>query len=230
VPVWAVGKDLRPIPREANGFIQEHQLADKFVVMFSGNLELGGDVNTLTGALAELRREPDIVLVMISEGPRLEKFRATAERASLSNVRFLPYQDRDRLAYSLSAGDVHVITNKQGLGGLRVPGKTYGVLAVGRPILYIGEPHCEVADLVRDHRLGFVIEEGDVPGLVRAIRTLRDDPAGCQEIAARARALFEADYQAQPNIERWEKILVSSLTEDRVHTVQNGVATRAGTT
>ncbi len=89
---------------------------------------------------------------MISEGPRLEKFRTLAEHAALSNVLFLPYQDRDRLAYSLSAGDVHIVTNKKGLGGLRVPGKTYGVLAVGRPIVYIGEPRCEVADLVRDHR------------------------------------------------------------------------------
>ena len=157
----------------------------KFILMFSGNLELGGDMDTLVGALAALRGERDILLVMISEGPRLEKFRAMTERASLSNVLFLPYQDRDRLAYSLSAGDVHIVTNKKGLGGLRVPGKTYGVLAVGRPIVYIGEPRCEVADLVRDHQLGFVIEEGDVPGLVRAIRQLRDDPALRQEISAR---------------------------------------------
>ena len=98
-------------------------------------------------------------------------------RAALPNVRFLPYQDRDMLAYSLSAGDVHIVTNKKGLGGLSVPGKTYGILAVGRPILYIGEPCCEVADLVRDHRLGFVIQEHDVQNLVGAIRKLRDDPA-----------------------------------------------------
>jgi glycosyltransferase involved in cell wall biosynthesis len=207
VPVWAVGKNLRPISRQANWFLREHKLQDKFVLMFSGNLELGGDMDTLIGALAELRDDRDIVFVLISEGPRLEKFRDMSERASLRNVLFLPYQDRDVLAYSLSAGDVHIVTNKRGLGGLRVPGKTYGVLAVGRPILYIGEPHCEIADLVRDHKLGFVIQECDVRSLVRAIRELRDDPALRQEISARARALFEADYQAQPNIDLWEKIL-----------------------
>ncbi len=52
VPVWAVGKDLRPIPRQTNGFVRQHGLGGKFIVMFSGNLELGGDVDTLVGALA----------------------------------------------------------------------------------------------------------------------------------------------------------------------------------
>jgi glycosyltransferase involved in cell wall biosynthesis len=229
VPVWAVGKDLRPIPRHTNGFVREHHLDGRFIVMFSGNLELGGDMDTLVGALAALRGERDILLVMISEGPRLEKFRAMTERASLPNVRFLPYQDRDRLAYSLSAGDVHIVTNKKGLGGLRVPGKAYGVLAVGRPIVYIGEPRCEVADLVRDHQLGFVIEEGDVPSLVYAIRELRDDPALRQEISARARALFEADYQAEPNIDLWEKILMP-MVDARVHVVRDRIPAGAGTT
>jgi colanic acid biosynthesis glycosyl transferase WcaI len=209
VPVWAVGKDLRPVPHDDNGFLREHALQDRFVVMFSGNLELGGDMDTLIGALAALRGERDIIFVLISEGPRLEKFRTMAEQAALDNVRFLPYQDRDLLAYSLSAGDVHIVTNKKGLGGLRVPCKAYGILAVGRPILYIGEPCCEVADLVRDYRLGAVIEEGDVPGLVRALRALRDDPALRQEISTRARALFEAEYQAQANIDLWTKVLAS---------------------
>jgi len=209
VPVWAVGDDPRPIPRRANWFLRQHKLEDRFVVMFSGNLELGGDMDTLVGALAALRADRDIVFVLISEGPRLEKFRQMAECVSLRQVLFLPYQDKDVLAYSLSAGDVHIVTNKKGLGGLRVPGKTYGILAVGRPILYIGEPLCEVADLVRDHKLGFVIEERDVQGLVRAIRELRDDPVLREAISARARALFEADYQAQPNIDLWEKVLIS---------------------
>lgn len=227
VPVWAVGKDLRPIPRQTNGFRREHGLQDKFVVMFSGNLELGGDMDTLLGALAQLRDDPEILFVLISEGPRMEKFREMSARAGLPNVVFLPYQDRDTLAYSLSAGDVHVITNKVGLGGLRVPGKTYGILAVARPILYIGEPCCEVADLVRDHRLGFVIREHDVQNLVSAIRKLRADPVGREEISVRARALFEAHYQAQGNIDLWERLLTSRVAPE-ARCAADGIPARIG--
>ena len=39
-------------------FLREHRLEGRFIVMFSGNLELGGDMDTLIGALAELRAEP----------------------------------------------------------------------------------------------------------------------------------------------------------------------------
>ncbi len=79
VPVWAVGTDLGPIPRPANAFRREHRLEDRFIVMFSGNLELGGDMDTLIGALAELREDREILFVLISEGPRVEKFRERSD-------------------------------------------------------------------------------------------------------------------------------------------------------
>jgi colanic acid biosynthesis glycosyl transferase WcaI len=214
VPVWAAGASLRPIARPANEFIKSHRLEDRFVVMFSGNLELGGDIDTLVGALRELRDERELMFVLISEGPRFEEFRTRCARASLSNVLCLPYQPRGRLAHSLSAGDVHIVTNKKGLSGLRVPCKTYGILAVGRPIVYIGEPHSEAADLIRDHELGFVVQEGDVSGVAAAIRTLQGDARRRQEISVRARALFEAEYDATVVIDSFEKIMSRVVAGD----------------
>jgi glycosyltransferase involved in cell wall biosynthesis len=207
VPVWADGAKLKPVPRHANQFLREHKLEDRFIVMFSGNLELGGDLDTLVEALQELRDDKEVLFVLISEGPRFERFRQMSAQAALTNVLLLPYQDRDLLAHSLSAGDVHVVTNKNGLRGLRVPCKTYGILAVGRPILYIGEPHSETADLIRDHQLGFVIQERDVKGVVHAVRALRDDAVRRGEISTRARAVFEANYEARANIDLFEKTL-----------------------
>jgi hypothetical protein len=81
---------------------------------------------------------------------------------------------------------------------------------VGRPILYIGEPRSEAADLVRDHELGFVIQERDVPSVVVAIRNLRADPVLQGEICARARALFEARYDAGIVIDLFESLLKES--------------------
>jgi glycosyltransferase involved in cell wall biosynthesis len=214
VPVWADGARLRPIARPANEFLKNHQLGDRFVVMFSGNLELGGDIDTLVGALAELRHARELMFVLISEGPRFEEFRARCARASVQNVLFLPYQERDLLAHSLSAGDVHIVTNKKGLRGLRVPCKTYGILAVGRPIVYIGEPHSEAADLIRDHELGFVVQEGDVHGVVAAIQALQRDPCRREGIAVRARALFEAHYDASVVINAVERILQQVVPGD----------------
>ncbi len=214
VPVWADGAQLRPIPRPANQFIKHHQLEGRFVVMFSGNLELGGDIDTLVGALAELRDQRELLFVLISEGPRFEEFRVRCAQASLQNVLFLPYQRRELLAHSLSAGDVHIVTNKKGLSGLRVPCKTYGILAVGRPIVYIGEPHSEAADLIRDHELGFVLQEGDVKGVAAALRALQRDPLRRQEISSRARAVFEADFDAAVVIDSFEKIVRRIVTGD----------------
>ena len=51
----------------------------------------------------------------------------------LKSVDFRPYQPRERLAESLSCADVHLVKLRPEMEGLIVPGKVYGILAVGRP-------------------------------------------------------------------------------------------------
>jgi colanic acid biosynthesis glycosyl transferase WcaI len=175
--------------------------------MFSGNLEIGAPIETLIAAAAQLRHETEVVFALIGAGPSFEKAWTLCNRAFLPNVLFLPYQEREALAYSLSAGQVHLVTHRRGLNGLRVPCKTYGILAAGRPILYLGDPASETADLLRDERIGYVIEEDDVGGLVTAIRCLKSDVAGQKEISARARAIFESRYDSRPAIALFENVV-----------------------
>lgn len=58
---------------------------------------------------------------------------ARAGSQGLGNVRFLPYQAKERLAESFAAADVFVVSLKRGLAGYIVPSKLYGILAAGRP-------------------------------------------------------------------------------------------------
>ena len=44
--------------------------------------------------------------------------------------------------------------------GIVVPGKLYGVMAAGRPALFVGPEHCESADTIRHAGCGFTIAPG----------------------------------------------------------------------
>jgi colanic acid biosynthesis glycosyl transferase WcaI len=219
VPVWADGREITPISHAANWFREKHQLQGRFVVMFSGNLEPGAPVETMVEAAGRLQQDPDVVFVLIGGGPSFEKVRRLKDRASVHNMILLPYQDRGVLAYSLSAGDVHLVTNRRGLSGLRVPSKTYGILAAGRPLIYLGDPESETVDLIRDYQIGCAVEENDVDGLIAAIRRLKGDEVLRRKSLERTRAVFEARYDSRPAIDLFERtvgeIMNSGMKKNR---------------
>ena len=60
--------------------------------------------------------------------------------------------------------------------GIVVPGKLYGVMAAGRPAIFVGPEHCETADTIRDAGCGITIAPGDADGLVAALSAPRLQP------------------------------------------------------
>jgi len=207
VPIWADGRKLKPVESHNNWFTKKHQLEGKFVVMYSGNMSIGSDLGILLEAARRLKREKDILFLLIGGGVQLKKLKEVVEQNDLDNVSFLPYQDRKVLSYSLSAGDVHIVTLKPGFGELVVPCKTYGIMAVARPIIYFGDLNCEVADLVDQNHIGFVIEWGDVDGLVAAIQRLKGNRQLREDLSNRARSVFETKYSADIVINRFAEIM-----------------------
>jgi len=173
-----------------------------FVVGYSGNLGRAHDVSTMLGAMNRLRQD-DVELVVTGGGAKLDEVRA----ANLPNVRLEPYAPIERLSESLSAADAHLVTMLPETEGLVVPSKFYGILAVGRPVLFVGARDGELARLVREHGCGIAIESGDADGLARAIRELASDRQAARAMGRRGRALYEERFAPQIAFAKWEEVL-----------------------
>ena len=189
IPNWADGSGVRPVAHADNGFRRAHGFDGKRVVLYSGNMGRGHDLTTLLEAARRLRGEPDLVFAFVGDGAR----RAQVEAASreLPSVRLFPYQPRERLAESLSAGDVHVVTMDARTLGLLEPSKLYGVMAAGRPVLFIGPATSEAARTVVREGVGEVVANGDVDGAVSALKRLL---AAAGPLGERARQAFDQTH------------------------------------
>ena len=192
IPNWA-DDSLHPVD----------QLHDRFVVGYSGNLGRAHDASTMIGAMRLLRDDPEIELQITGGGLQLDAI----QKEGLPNVSFADYAPRERLSESLSSADVHLVTLLPLLEGFIVPSKFYGVLAVGRPVLFIGSPEGELARIIRDHDCGLVIEQGDGVGLARSIRDLADDRARARAMGARGRLLYERAFAPSIALAAWERVL-----------------------
>ena len=183
---WADCAAIVPGPKR-NPWSLAHGLAEPFVVMHSGNIGLSQDLDVLIDAAARLSAYPDIVVAIVGDGVKRADLEARVSRRGLANVRFLPYQPRERLAQSFASADVFVVSLARGLAGYIVPSKLYGILASGRPYVAAVEEASEVAAITRRHRSGLLAEPGDAEGLARQILTLHGDRARGRELGANAR-------------------------------------------
>jgi colanic acid biosynthesis glycosyl transferase WcaI len=186
IPDWADCAEIVPGPRR-NPLSLAHGLADAFVVMHSGNIGLSQSLEVVVEAAAHLRDVLDIQFVFVGDGVKRPALEAQARDLGLGNVRFLPYQPKERLSESFASADVFVVSLKPGLAGYIVPSKLYGILAAGRPYVAAVEEACEVAAIAQKYDCGLVVRPGDAKGLAQHILTLYHDRAMAQRLGVNAR-------------------------------------------
>jgi colanic acid biosynthesis glycosyl transferase WcaI len=195
MPPWADGSKLYFLDHSDNGFRQEIGLSqDSLVVMYSGNMGLGHRFETILEAARGLAPVDKVRFVFIGDGakrPQIEAFRRTH---NLDNVIMLPYQPRERLRETLSAGDIHLISLDDKVQGFIVPSKLAGILAVGRPVLFLGDDQNSVAAAILRGSCGYVIPDGDVRQLCAIIARLKENPAERRRLGESARNLFVREY------------------------------------
>jgi len=208
MPNWAPPElDARPAVAEVAAQRQAWDVADKFVVAYSGNLGRVHDFAPLLEAATHLRDEPDIVFLFIGQGARFDEVRAAAKARDLANVRFLPPQPRDRLGVALAAADAHFVTVRPGFERLVSPSKLAGILAAGRPALFVGPPGCDLARLLAREKCGLCFAPGEGKALADEIGRLRREPVQRQALGRAARECFERHFTFAAAIARWDELL-----------------------
>jgi colanic acid biosynthesis glycosyl transferase WcaI len=183
---WADCDAIVPGPKD-NAFAREHGLADRFVVMHSGNVGLSQSLEVLIEAADRLRSKERLTIAIVGDGSKRLSLERMAVDRGLQNVRFFPYQPKALLHDSFSAADVFVVSLKSGLEGFIVPSKVYGILAAGRPYIAATDESAEPAVIAREYGCGLVAAPGDPDALAAAIVALHDNPAAARDMGARAR-------------------------------------------
>ncbi len=173
IPPWPA-HDISSVDDAAcSAFRSELGLGDACVVMFSGSHAAVHPLDTLLAAIQRLDGE-GFHFLFIGAGDRVRDVSTAVHRYGLRNVTQLPLQPRESLSVTLQAADVHLVVMGNEMNGLGHPSKMYGVLATGKPYVFIGPKQSFAGDILAECPYGFAVEHGDVEGLISALRTARD--------------------------------------------------------
>jgi glycosyltransferase involved in cell wall biosynthesis len=208
---WEDEDFVQPMAKADNWFSNEHGLVDPFTVLYSGNIGEFHDLETLVRAAEEFE-QASVRFLIIGEGDNKGKIVSLAEELGLrgDTVRFLPYQPWEDLPYSLTSGDISVVTVKEGFEGICVSSKLYTAMAAGMPVLTIAQPDDDESRIVDRFDAGVHIPQGDVARLVDAIETWRNNPDLVDQQGTNARRAFEDRFTAEQSIDKYFELLTDS--------------------
>jgi colanic acid biosynthesis glycosyl transferase WcaI len=195
---WADGEEIRPVPPRHT---------DQLHILYSGNLGLSHDIETIAGVMQELDGDRRFRFSFAGGGARREELEKHCRGKQLGNVAFLPYARRGDVSASLGAADIGLVTLKAECVGTVVPSKVYGLMAAGRPILFVGPRHASAARLIERHGCGWQVECGDTGALTALLQELQLDRGSVRAAGARARRAFERFYNLPVGVARIAGIL-----------------------
>ncbi len=171
------------------------------VVLYLGNTGVGHRFDTVLDAAAQLADEA--LFVFIGGGARWGELQTTAAQRGLGNVVLRGYVPKDETPAVMAGADGALITLDERSLGVMSPSKLHANLAAGLPILYVGPQGSNVDEAIVATGCGTSLREGDVDGLVAAVRGLRHDPSA----RARSRQAFEQHYNDGATLPQWDAIL-----------------------
>ncbi len=216
IPNWSDTKEITPAPRANSILLRRLNLQDRFVVQYFGNMGRTHGMEILAETAIELARAaPEAHLLFIGEGARRAALKDMLEKQRLTNWTLLPSCSPDELSDFLNSCDVAVITLLPGMAGVSVPSRMYNVLAAGKPIIAAVEDMSEVAYVVREHQVGWVVPPNDSASIVQAIIEARSMPAERARMSVRARAAAEDHYSAPRVHEQFHRLFAGLASKQR---------------
>ncbi len=188
IPNWVNANFVKPVDRAENPFAKTHGLANKLVVMYSGNMGLTHDIESIVLAAEILKTDERIHFVLIGEGAKRAKIESMLKDKGLKNVLMLPYQDKEMLPYSLTSADIGVVTLSHGAESISVPSKTYYTLAAGSAVLALAAKESELGVLVEEYKCGKVFDMAPIQEIADFILEQLEDRYCLEQLKKNARA------------------------------------------
>jgi colanic acid biosynthesis glycosyl transferase WcaI len=213
IPNFVDTEHIRPLER-ANEFARAHGLADRFVVLYSGNLGLTQDFESLLQAARRLRDLPDLRFVIAGNGARREWLERQVAGEAHPNVTLLDYQPGSVVPWLYAASDVGIIPLRHHGAQDTFPSKIYSIMASGRAVLAAAEPDTELAWVIEHARCGTVVEPERADRLEAAIRALHADRDGTRAQGMRGREYVVGAHSRAAIGERYDRLLRELVPHD----------------
>lgn len=210
---WVDINFIQPINKTDSNFRQEHNLQDKFIVLYSGNIALTQGLENLIAAGKYLEEIQQIVIVIVGEKKAIAQLKQQAEAQNIKNILLLPFQPREKLPDMLGSADLGIVMQKQNVINFNMPSKIQLLLASGCPIIASVPTLGTAAQAIEKSQGGVVVPPENPQALAQAIKDLYYQPDILKRLAENGRKYAENYYSFAKVLDRYEELFQSLINK-----------------
>jgi glycosyltransferase involved in cell wall biosynthesis len=178
---------------DGHSFRRDHNLQDKFVVLYAGAHGMSNDLEVVLQAANLLRNEPAIRLVLIGDGKEKPALQARAKDMNLTNLIFVPPAAKAEMPAVLAAADACIaILKPVELYKTTYPNKVFDYMAAGRPVVLAIDG--VIRQVVESAGAGIFVKPGDPQEMAQAIQSLALEPQKASQMGLAGRSYVEKHF------------------------------------
>lgn len=191
--------------------VDQTVLAGRKVFVYAGNMGVAQGMDILLDLADKLRRA-DVGFLFVGRGSDSARLKAAAQSRQLDNVVFFDEIDPDEIPDLYAQCDAGIVALDPRHKSHNIPGKFLTYMQSGLPVLANINAGNDLAQMIRDERVGQVCETNQVDDLLLLTEKLLDQIGADSGLSARCTALFEREFAVENTV----KQIVAALSVTQV--------------
>jgi colanic acid biosynthesis glycosyl transferase WcaI len=205
---WADDPNV-PLETSSEQARRQNGLREKFTITYLGYAADWHDFDSILEAVPKLINKYPLQFLFAGVGPGIDRVASEKAKNGWEGVQIKGWVPRAELGSLPQCADIHLVSLKASMLGTCVPSKTYGALAYGRPVVFIGPKECQAAQDILEANAGRVVENADE--LVAAIKNFLANREKLELCSHNARKAFLEKHCAQAVFKKWDELIEGLL-------------------
>lgn len=189
--------------------VSDTRLSGRKIFVYAGNMGIAQGMDILLDLAEKLHDRHDVGFLFVGRGSDANRLRESAKIRQLSNVEFFDEIEPDEIPslYAQCSAGIVALDSKH--KSHNIPGKFLTYMQSGLPVLANINAGNDLADIIRDQKVGEVCESNQIDELFLLTKRLLAKIESDSEISSRCSDLFEREF----SVEKAVKQIVSALKD-----------------
>ena len=205
VPNFVDTELYKPISKEVelpNPFKKDPH---KVRLLYAGNIGFYQDWDPILYAAKKLR-DTNIEFWIIGEGVKKKFLIKEVEKHNLTNIKVLPYQDRELMPLINSFADIHFISISKEMEQEGFPSKVYTIMACSKPMIVITGENTPLYNFLKPLNCSILISNNRNEEFVNSITELANNESKKEKLAQNGYDIIKQYYTKEKVVAQYLKL------------------------
>lgn len=185
----------KPVLKRCSIRVDETALAGRKLFVYAGNMGVAQGMDILLDLADRLRSRADVGFLFVGRGSDSARLKSSAQSRRLDNVLFFDEIHPDEIPDLYGQCDAGIVALDPRHRSHNIPGKFLTYMQCGLPVLANVNTGNDLAQIIREQRVGEVCESNQLDELVQLLEQLLIQiDTQSNDLSNRCRSLFEREF------------------------------------